>query len=97
MSTVNAILRYVRRGNVRRVATMKGIDAEAMEVVVGEGAAIAGRPFREVDFPERGVVGAIIRDDEVLTPRGSDSVRPGDRVIVFTFPEAVAAFEELFA
>ena len=97
MSTVNAILRYVRRGNVRRVATLKGIEAEAMEVVVGEGASIAGRPFREVDFPERGVVGAIIRNGDVLTPRGSDAVRPGDRVIVFTFPEAVSAFEELFA
>ena len=97
MSTVNAILRYVRRGNVRRVATLKGIEAEAMEVVVAEGAAIAGRPFRDVDFPERGVVGAIIRDGDIVTPRGSDAVRPGDRVIVFTFPEAVSAFEELFA
>ncbi len=96
MSTVNAILRYVRRGDVRRVATLKGTEAEAMEVVAGEDASIAGRPFREVDFPDRGVVGAIIRDDEVLIPRGDDAVRPGDRVIVFTFPEAVPAFQELF-
>ncbi len=97
MSTANAILRYVRRGNVRRVATLKGIEAEAMEVVVGQDAAVAGQPFRDVDFPDRGVVGAILRDGEVVIPRGGDAVRPGDRVIVFTFPEAVAAFEELFA
>ena len=31
MSTVNAILRYVRRGRVMTVATLKGIDAEAIE------------------------------------------------------------------
>lgn len=97
MSTVNAILRYVRRGNVRSVATLKGIEAEAMEVVVGSGAPILGRPFREVDFPVNGIVGAILRDGRVLTPRGDDAVREGDRVIVVTLPDAVAAFEDLFA
>ncbi len=97
MSTVNAILRYVRRGNVRSVATLKGIDAEAMEIVVGGGAPILGRPFRDVDFPENGIVGAILRDGRVLTPRGDDAVREGDRVIVVTLPDAVGAFEDLFA
>lgn len=97
MSTVNAILRYVRRGNVRSVATLKGIDAEAMELVVGPEAPVLGRPFREVDFPRRGVVGAILRDGEVLTPRGEDAVREGDRVIVVTLPEAITDFEDLFA
>lgn len=96
LSTANAILRHVRRGDVRRVATLKGTEAEAMEVVVGEAAKILGRPLREVDLPERGVVGAIIRGEDILIPRGDDAVQAGDRVIVFTFPEAVSAFQELF-
>lgn len=96
MSTVNAILRYVRRGNVTSVATLKGIDAEAMELVVDEGSGAVGTPLRELDLPEDGLVGAILRDDEVISPRGGDAVRPGDRVIVFTFPDAVQTFEALF-
>ena len=97
MSTVNAILRYVRRGNVRSVATLKGIDAEAMELVVGGEAPAVGHPLRDLDVPERGLFGAILRDDRVITPRGDDVIQAGDRVIVFTFPDAVEEFERLLA
>jgi trk system potassium uptake protein TrkA len=97
MSTVNAILRYVRRGNVRSVATLKGIDAEAMEMVVGPDAPAAGHELRELDVPEHGLFGAIIRGDRVITPRGSDVIRAGDRVIVFAFPDAVDEFERMLA
>jgi trk system potassium uptake protein TrkA len=96
MSTVNAILRYVRRGNVTSVATLKGIEAEAMELVVDEESGAVGTPLRELDLPEHGLLGAILRDDEVISPRGDDAVRPGDRVVVFTFPDAVKTFEALF-
>lgn len=97
MSAVNSILRYVRRGNVARVATMKGIDAEAIEVRIGPKAEVLGVPLREVDFPAGGIVGAIIRDGEVIMPRGADAVEEGDRVILFAVPEAVSRFEQLFA
>lgn len=97
MSAANTILRYVRRGNVARVASLKGVEAEAIEVRIGPGARSLGVPFREVDFPEGGLVGAILRDGEVITPRGGDAVEEGDRVILFAVPEAVEAMERLFA
>jgi trk system potassium uptake protein TrkA len=97
LSTVNAILRYVRRGNVRAVATMKGIPAEALELSVGSGAPILGRPLKEVAFPKGGLLGAIVRDGEVIMPRGTDMVQKGDHVVVFALPEAIARIEALFA
>ncbi|MFO7894263.1 MAG: Trk system potassium transporter TrkA, partial [Longimicrobiales bacterium] len=65
LSTVNAILRYVRRGNVASVTTLKGIDAETIEFDVREGARIAGRRLMDVTFPEGSIVGAILRDEQV--------------------------------
>ncbi|MEX2608811.1 MAG: Trk system potassium transporter TrkA [Gemmatimonadota bacterium] len=97
LSTVNAILRYVRRGNVRAVATMKGIPAEALELSVGPGAPILGRPLKEVAFPKGGLLGAIVRDGQVIMPRGTDVVQKGDHVVVFALPEAIAKIEALFA
>lgn len=97
LSAANSILRYVRRGNVARVAAMKGIEAEAIEVRIGPGAKVLGTPFREVEFPEGGLVGAILRGGEVITPRGDDAVEEGDRVILFAVPGAVKALERLFA
>lgn len=96
-STVNAILRYVRRGNVQSVATIKGIDAEALELTVGVDAPIAGRSLGLVAFPKDAVVGAILREDRVVLPRGGDVIRAGDRVIVFALPGAIPEIERLFA
>ena len=97
MSTVSGILRYVRRENVRRVAMLKGTGAEAIELEVGEGAEAAGIPLQKANLPRTGLVGAILRDDQVILPRGDDVVRPGDRVVVFALPEGIAEYERLFA
>ena len=96
MSTVNAILRYVRRGRVMTVATLKGIDAEAIEFSVGDHAKIAGVPLRDLSFPEDGIVGTIIRGGKIIIPRGEDRVLPGDDVIVFALPHAIPTIEKLF-
>ena len=97
LSTVNAILRYVRRGNVASVATLKGIDAEAIEFDVHEDARIAGRRVQEVEFPDGSIVGALLRDSQVITPRGRDRIEAGDRVVIFALPDAIAEIERLFS
>ncbi len=97
LSTVNAILRYVRRGNVTSVATLSGITAEAIEFDVGEGARIAGRRIEEVAFPDAAIVGAILRNSQVITPRGRDRIQAGDRVVMFALPDAISSIEQLFS
>jgi trk system potassium uptake protein TrkA len=96
-SAVNAILRYVRRGDVKAVVTLKGISAEALELQVQDGALVINRPLAELDFPDGAVIGAIIRNGRVIMPRGRDAVRRNDRVIVFAMPEAIPRIERLFA
>jgi trk system potassium uptake protein TrkA len=96
MSAVNAILRYVRKGRVMTVATLKGIDAEAIEFKVSKSAEIAHKTLAELPFPPGGIIGTIIRGDEILIPRGEDMVLPGDEVIVFALPEALPEIEKFF-
>jgi len=96
ISTVNAILRRVRRGRVMTVASLSGIEAEAIEFEVGSDSAIVGQALRDVDFPKDGVVGTIVRGDEIILPRGEDILRPGDDVIVFALPDAIPRIEALF-
>jgi Trk K+ transport system NAD-binding subunit len=43
------------------------------------------------------VIGAIIRDGEVISPRGDDMLLPGDRAFVFAAPAAVPEIERLLA
>ncbi len=96
MSAVNAILRYVRRGRVMTVATLKGIEAEAIEFRVGETSPIANQTLADLPFPAGGVIGTILRGGAIIIPRGHDVVLPGDEVIVFALPEALPEIEKLF-
>ncbi len=96
MSTVNAILRYVRRGRVMTVAALKGIEAEAIEFKVSQKSAIAGMTLTELQLPEGAVIGTIIRGEEIILPRGADEIRVGDEVIVFALPGTIGAIEQLF-
>jgi trk system potassium uptake protein len=96
LSTINAILRYTRRGNVSAVATLKGIAAEAIEYQVPPGARAVDQRLRDLALPRTAVVGAILRDDRVILPRGDDHIRAGDRVVVFALPESAAEVERFF-
>ncbi len=98
LSAANAILRYVRRGSVTRVATLKDTDAEAISFRVSSFSPLADRKLEEIDFPTGAIVAAIVRgpDQETIVPRGGDTLKGGDTVIVFALPEAVGPVTELF-
>ncbi len=96
LSTVNAILRRVRRGRVMTVASLSGIDAEAIEFEVTHASRIAGQAIRDVDFPKHAVIGTVLRGDDILLPRGDEVLHPGDDVIVFSLPDAIPQVEALF-
>jgi trk system potassium uptake protein TrkA len=91
-----AILRFVRKGEVIDVALLES-GAEMIELRVPEGCRVAGRPLSEVGFPEGAIVGALLRDGDVIIPTGKEILRPGDDAVVFTVEEAIDEVERLFA
>ncbi|MEX0691877.1 MAG: Trk system potassium transporter TrkA [Gemmatimonadales bacterium] len=96
LSAANAILRYVRRGNVTRVATFKESDAEVMSIEVRAESPLVGRPLGELDFPDDAIVAAVVRNREVIVPRGDHVFQPGDTAIIFALPNAISAVTRLF-
>ena len=96
LSAANAILRYLRRGNVTRVATFKESDAEVMSIEVRANSPMVGRALQDTDFPSGAIVAAVVRDRLVVVPRGSHTFQPGDTAIIFALPGAIAAVTQLF-
>jgi trk system potassium uptake protein TrkA len=96
LSAANAILRYVRRGSVTRVATFAGSDAEAISFEVTAASPLVGKSLAAAAFPTGSIVAAIVRGADVIVPRGTDDIAEGDTVIVFTLPEALQEVTELF-
>jgi trk system potassium uptake protein TrkA len=96
-ATVNAILKYVRLGDIRSVARIRGIPAEALELACGPGAKILDTPLKHVRFPRGSLVGVVVRPNEVVIPHGETVINEGDHVVVFALQEAVRKVEKLFA
>lgn len=47
-------------------------------------------------FPRSAVVGAVLRNGELLIPGGTTLIQPGDRTVVFALPEAMNELDRLF-
>ncbi len=99
LTVVSNILRLIRRGNIISVASLHGIDAEAIEIVAGVNAKIVHKElsFLKTKFPENAFIGAIIRREKLIIPTGQSVIQPADRVIVFSMPGAISVVEDLFA
>jgi trk system potassium uptake protein TrkA len=56
---------------------------------------IAGRPLRDAELPPDSKVASIIRDEQIALPRGDETIRAGDRIVVIGSPEAARAWSQL--
>jgi trk system potassium uptake protein TrkA len=76
---------YTREGTTESIAFLDNDRAEVLEITAGEACTIAGVPLTDLR-EETGlslIVGAIVRDGEVLAPRGETAIAPGDQVVLF--------------
>jgi len=93
--TANAILRFLRRGEVVSVAVLESGKAEVLEIIVGPKSRVLEKNLSEAHFPKGSLVGAIVRGEEVIVPGGDDVLQRGDSVILFVLPEVVDKVEKL--
>jgi trk system potassium uptake protein TrkA len=95
-TTVSSILGHIRRGRIRAVHTIRDGAAEVFEAEALETSPIVGQPLRELKAPGL-VLGAVVRGNRVITPRGDTVVRAGDRVVIAARADTVKRVEQLFA
>ena len=95
--TVSTILQHVRRGRIRSVHSIPEGFGEVIEAEALETSSLVGVSIREANLPNGVIVGAIVRGDEVIIPRGDTVVRANDLVVIFAATEAVKKIEKLFA
>lgn len=95
--TSNAILRLVRRGDVVSLATLSGLDAQAVEYLAHADSRITRKPLNKVNFPKGAILGAVTRGDRVLIPVGETRIKPEDHAVVFSLPHALPDVDKLFS
>jgi trk system potassium uptake protein TrkA len=93
--TVNAVHQFIQHQRVAALATIPGVNAQIIEYIAKKGK-ITQKPLKKMQFPQDAIVGAVMRDDQMIVPMGDTQISQGDRVVVFTLPNALNEVESLF-
>ena len=88
--TMQYILQYVRAmnnsigSNVETLYKIKKDKAEALEFHVNEDSKLIGVPIEKLNLKPNLIICSIIRNRQIITPKGQDCIEKGDHVIVVT-------------
>ncbi|MEN9772129.1 MAG: hypothetical protein RJA58_772, partial [Pseudomonadota bacterium] len=104
-ATIGELLKYVRRGDVAAVHSLRRGAAEALELVAHgdrKTSKVVGRRIEEIDLPEGAGIGALVRGMEsespqVLMAHHDTVIETDDHLIVFvTDKRMIPKVEKLF-
>jgi len=95
--TVSSILQHIRSGRIHSVHTLREGFGELIEAEALETSELVGKPLKDVKLPTGVLIGAIVREGEMICPKGSTVVQSGDRVVMFAAAEEINKVEKLFS
>ena len=96
-STVDAILKYIRRGKIITLHTLFDGEAEAVEILVSPECNACGKQIKELGMPENSIIAAVTRNKEISIPNGNFEIKSGDSVIIIMKKQNVPKVEMIFS
>lgn len=94
--TSNAIFKHIRHGDIVSLRHLVGVDAETIEFKVSAQSKVVGKQLKDIKFPEGSIVIAVEHEDGTEVPVGDTKIYVGDRVVLFSLPDAVKPVIKLF-
>ncbi|MDO4324079.1 MAG: Trk system potassium transporter TrkA [Lachnospiraceae bacterium] len=101
--TAELIIRYVRSmknslgSNVETLHKIVGGKAEALEFVIHGRSRVTDVPLQELKIKKGILVACISRRGQIIIPRGSDKIMPGDSVVITTQHKGLGDIEDILA
>lgn len=97
LSSVDAILKFIRKGNIKNVYTIFEGQAEAIEFIVGgSNQNIVGKKIMDLKLPAGCLIITVQRHRKTIIPTGSFVIEEGDSLITFVAHDEISKLEELF-
>ena len=97
MITVSSILQHVRRGRIRGIYSVREDFGEVIEAEALETSSLVGKSIRDAGLPNGVKIGAVIRADKAIAPKGDTLIEKNDTIVLFATYDAVKEVEKLFA
>jgi len=97
LSTANEILSMLHLKGVAHVALIEEGKAEVLEFKISAKSKLIGKPLSKAGFPKDSIVGIVIRNDNIIIPRGGYVAETDDKLIIFSLPNALKKVEDILA
>jgi trk system potassium uptake protein len=81
--TAEEMVRFAHDPRIKQIAMLEDDRFEVLDITVRPDSQLVHRPLDDLPATNS-LVGAVIRDEAVIFPHGSDALQAGDRVILFT-------------
>ncbi|RUT66957.1 Trk system potassium transport protein TrkA [Morganella morganii] len=99
-ATISALLGHVRKADIVSVSSLRRGVAEAIEAIAHgdeNTSKVVGRRIADIKLPPGTIIGAIVRDEQVIIANAEHSIEQGDHVVLFiTDKRHVPEVEKLF-
>ena len=91
------IFSFIRKGEIVLLMNLSDADAEVVEYIVKPHTKITQSAIKDlVDFPRGAIIGGVIRGEQSFITVGDSELKPDDRVVVFSKPDAIHEVEKFF-
>ncbi len=103
MVTAAGMLRYARAmqnsegSDMLSLYKLAGEEVEALEFLVGREETLTEKPLRDLQLRRGILIACIIRKMQVIFPAGSDTIQPGDRVILVARSRCIRTLNDILA
>ena len=94
--TAGKIAHFILHGGAISAAYIGGKEIQAVEFVTGSKAHVAQRKISKAGLPKEAIVGAIVRNNQVIIPPNDSTIQPGDHVVIISPLSVIPDVEKLF-
>lgn len=91
------ITRFIRKANIVSLASLQGVDAEALEYVVKAKSPATKNPIKKLSFSDHAIIGGYVRNGKGHIAVGDTQLEANDRVVVFSLPGSISKIEKFFS
>ena len=94
---VSSIMQHVRRGRIISIHSIHGGETEVTEIEISESSGVANKVIGDVELPTNVVIGALIRENEIIIPKKNDKILPHDHLIIISPRSKAREMEDLLS
>ena len=83
-------------GDMMTLLKLHGGKYSLIERMAGPSSPVSGKMLRDIELPRECVLVAVIRDSDLLIPRGDTAIRAGDKLIAITHVDQLQKLDDIF-